>query len=87
MWRWRWLRLNRLGVASFSPNPPCPCARVFSKGLFYFFFAIAVVYLPTIPVILSSESFGEEYSILLVSFIGGFVFYLGLALLFRRAAR
>jgi hypothetical protein len=30
--RWRRLRLNRVGLASFSPNPPSPCASAFSKG-------------------------------------------------------
>jgi hypothetical protein len=45
-----------------------------------------MLYLPLTPILLFSEA-REEYPVLLVSFLVGFVFYFGVALLFRRAAR
>jgi len=71
----------------FLTQPAVSVRKGIFKGLFYFFFAIAVLYVPILPIILSSESSGEDLSVLAVSFTAGFVFYLGLALLFRRAAR
>jgi hypothetical protein len=59
--------------------------RVF-KGLFYFFFGIVVLSLPSIPIVLLSERSREDSSFI-ISFGLGFVFYLVIALLFRRAAR
>ena len=55
--------------------------RVF-KGLFYFFFGIAVFFLAAVPIALFGPS--SEDSSLIIPF--GFVFYLVIALLFRRAA-
>jgi RsiW-degrading membrane proteinase PrsW (M82 family) len=71
----------------FLTQPAVSMRKRIFKGLFYFFFAIAVLYAPVLPIVVSSESSGEDRSVLVLSFIAGFVFYLGLALLFRRAAR
>jgi hypothetical protein len=75
----RWARF-------FLTQPALSVRKRIFKGLFYFFFIIAMLYLPLTPILLFSEA-GEEYPVLLVSFLVGFVFYFGVALLFRRAAR
>lgn len=55
--------------------------RIF-KGLFYFFLGIAML---SLPAILISGSFSESEAA--IGFIAFFVFYFGLALLFRLGAR
>jgi hypothetical protein len=58
--------------------------RVF-RGLFYLFFGFAVLSLPAVPIVLFSEPTREDVSWITILF--GVVFYLVIALLFRRAAR
>jgi hypothetical protein len=57
--------------------------RVF-KGLFYLFFGFVVFSLPSAVILFSSKELGIEDS---VPYLLGIVFYLGISLLFRRAAR
>jgi hypothetical protein len=70
--------------ARFFLTQPALCLRkrIF-KGLFYFFFVIAMLAFPIAPTALLSDSPAD-----IVSFIAFyFVFYFGVALLFRYAAR
>jgi hypothetical protein len=72
----RWARF-------FLTQPALSLRKRIFKGLFYFFFGIATLALPLAPTALFSADPGETATFWVVYF----VFYLGLALLFRRAAR
>jgi hypothetical protein len=78
--RSRWARF-------FLTQPAGSVRKRIFKGLFYFFFGIAILALPVLPISLFSEpSRGvplEAVSFLVVYF----AFYFGLALLFRLGAR
>jgi hypothetical protein len=74
----RWARF-------FLTQPALSLRKRVFKGLFYFFFGIAMLSLPTVPIALLSE---RRDTVEVVSFIViYFVFYFGLALLFRLGAR
>lgn len=60
--------------------------RVF-KGLFYFFFGIATLYVLLVPIVPFSGPSREDRSGILLGPLISFVFYLVIALLFCRAAR
>jgi len=76
----RWARF-------FLTQPAVSLRKRIFKGLFYFFFGIAVFFQALIPSLLSSEFSTEQRSELVWIWLGTSVFYLGIALLFRRAAR
>jgi hypothetical protein len=68
----------------FLTQPALSTRKRIFKGLFYFFFGIAM-FLLTTPIALMSQLVDNANLDLIVLF--SFVFYLGIALLFRRAAR
>jgi len=68
----------------FLTQPAVSTRKRIFKGLFYFFFGIAAFFLTAVPIVLFSGTSSEESSWIIPV---GFVFYLVIALLFRRAAR
>jgi hypothetical protein len=74
----RWARF-------FLTQPAVSVRKRIFKGLFYFFFAIAIVYVPIAASLFFSEP--SRAGEILLGLMSVFAFYFGLALLFRRAAR
>jgi hypothetical protein len=68
----------------FLTQPAVSTRKRIFKGLFYFFFGIAVFFLMAVPTVLISGTSSED-SWIIFPFV--FIFYLVIALLFRRAAR
>jgi hypothetical protein len=76
----RWARF-------FLTQPAASVRQRVFKGLFYLFFGFAMLILPTAPMIWFSEPSRERSLELVPATLFGFIFYLAIALLFRRAAR
>jgi hypothetical protein len=69
----------------FLAQPAVSVRKRIFKGLFYFFFGIAMIYVPLALILLYPMGVEGVQEVWLIPF--SFVFYLIIALLFRRAAR
>jgi hypothetical protein len=70
----------------FLTQPAVSTRQRVYKGLFYLFFGFAVLSLPTGVILLVQPNSELPIPVILVSYVLGFAFYLGISLLFRRAA-
>jgi hypothetical protein len=70
----------------FLVQPATTARKRIYKGLFYFFFGFSVLAVPSMLINLFSEQHHKSVDIITIMLFS-FFFYMGIALLFRRAAR